>query len=457
MVPNHSPWIHQLNRTRAATPLTGAHTADVGIVGGGIAGVVSAYFILKMTSKSVLLLEADKIAHGATGHNAGQVTSYFERPFKDIVREFGIEMAAEGQRSVEHAWNDIDEILADTRLATPIHRFTGYAGVSSYAQLVSFLESNRLRVEGGLQPEYIYVSKEWSGLADIPEEFSDLYTVIPHADILSLLQTETPSYIGVIAYEKGCMNSALFTEELVAYMLSEYSDRFSVYEESAIRTVHLKDFAVALEGDAFTVSAAKALLCTNGFENFSIVNEDGPNIDTSFHHAVFGRIGYMAGYIEQLNSSPTAISYFLADPLNPNDPTGESYFYLTRRPHQHEGQDSFNLVCAGGPESVLPNQALYSRAEPCRIDMREVLDQFLRDTYRHYPQEEMEYAFCWHGLMGYTPNGIRRVGYEPRNKNLLYNLGCNGVGILPSIAGAKRIAQLLSGQVLEPSIFDPKG
>jgi glycine/D-amino acid oxidase-like deaminating enzyme len=36
----------------------------------------------------------------------------------------------------------------------------------------------------------------------------------------------------------------------------------------------------------------------------------------------------------------------------------------------------------------------------------------------------------------------------------MYNLGCNGVGILPSIYGAKRIAQLLAGETLGPSIFD---
>jgi glycine/D-amino acid oxidase-like deaminating enzyme len=64
-------------------------------------------------------------------------------------------------------------------------------------------------------------------------------------------------------------------------------------------------------------------------------------------------------------------------------------------------------------------------------------------------------VFQWQGLMGYTPNNIRRIGFEPRNSALLYNLGCNGVGMLPSVYGGKRIAQLLSGIHLPPSIFDP--
>ena len=47
---------------------------------------------------------------------------------------------------------------------------------------------------------------------------------------------------------------------------------------------------------------------------------------------------------------------------------------------------------------------------------------------------------------------FRYVEYE----NLFYNLGCNGIGILPSIAGSFRIAKLINNEVLEESIFDPK-
>ena len=57
--------------------------------------------------------------------------------------------------------------------------------------------------------------------------------------------------------------------------------------------------------------------------------------------------------------------------------------------------------------------------------------------------------------MAYTDNKIRLVGFEPRNPVLMYNLGCNGVGFLPSIAGGLRIARLHSGHTLQPSIFDP--
>ena len=70
------------------------------------------------------------------------------------------------------------------------------------------------------------------------------------------------------------------------------------------------------------------------------------------------------------------------------------------------------------------------------------------------PNKKIDYVFTWHGLMGCTKNGVRLIGPEPKNPALLYNLGCNGVGILPSLYGGRQIARHLSGEKTEKSIFD---
>lgn len=455
MIPNRSPWLAQLNRTRPAIALSSDLAADVAVVGGGIAGAVTAYFALRDTMDTVVLIEADKVAHGATGHNAGQIVSYFERPFETIVKEFGLEMANEGQRAIESAWGLLDEIIADAALRTPAYRFTGYAGCATPEQLVEHLEENKDRVAGGLVADTILIAEESGWHEDLPLDYKDLYSAVPQKDILALLETEDTRYMACISSQKGCMNSALFTEELVGYMLAEFPGRFSLFEESPVTKVALKEDRALLMVNTHCVEARRVVLCTNGFEQFHIENESGSDIDTKFHHLVQGRIGYMAGYLESMNAAPTALSYFPKDGPVTGDPTGESYFYLTRRPHGEDVGEAKNLVCAGGPEQVLPNQALYTRDNSCREDVHESLDEFLRTTYRHYPDPGTEYEFCWHGLMGYTPGGLRRIGIEPCNPVLLYNLGCNGVGILPSIYGGKRIARILAGEKLERSIFDP--
>ncbi|HYC83406.1 MAG TPA: FAD-binding oxidoreductase [Candidatus Paceibacterota bacterium] len=455
MIPNHSPWIQQLKRTRPVTPLDKDIKADVAIVGGGIAGVTTAFFTLRDTDKSVVLIEAGKVAHGATGHNAGQITSYFERPLYKLAEEFGGKLATDGQRSVESAWTLLDEIVSEAKLQIPVYRFTGYAGLSTFDQVIDCLKNNRYRVQYGLQAESLVLADNWGRLADIPAEYDDLYTIADQVDLLKLLETDNTDYIASLSYQKGCMNSALFTEELIGYLIATYKDRFSFYENSPMEAVTLDQSEAHLNVLSYTVQAERVVLCTNGFENFIIKNNAGEEIDSKFHHLVAGRIGCMSGYIQPIDQPPIAISYFPKVNERSNDPTGESYFYLTRRPHEHEGKSSHNLVCTGGPEKVLPNGAEYTPNEPYSQEAKNLIDDFLRDSYSKHPIENVQYSFCWHGLMGYTPNGVRRIGPEPCNPVLLYNLGCNGVGILPSIFGGKRVARFLKEEEVEPSIFDP--
>ena len=57
--------------------------------------------------------------------------------------------------------------------------------------------------------------------------------------------------------------------------------------------------------------------------------------------------------------------------------------------------------------------------------------------------------------MGYTPGMVRIVGPHPSSPRLLYNLGCNGIGILMSIWGGETIARYLAGEAVPRTIFTP--
>lgn len=453
MITTQSPWLAQLNRTRPVTVLSEDRTADIVIVGGGIAGVMTAYFILRDTDKTVVMIEADKVAHGATGHNAGQITSYFERPLSALVEQFGLDIATKGQESIESGWALLDTVHEEANLTTSIYRFTGHAGVTTLEQLLVHLGNNWCRRESKrLELENILVAEEASYLKEIPAKYVNLYATLPHKDILALMETKNTAYTALVSYQKGCTNSALLSEELVGYMLATYKERFVLYEGSPVSTVVLQEHGGFVHSLEHAITADSIILCTNGFENFTITNEHGRDIDARFHHAVHGTVGYMAGYVEPLNNDPIAISYFPHSARYDDEP----YYYLTRRPHDAGEARQHNLVCIGGPERQLPDATIYSREEGYEEDIRDEIDTFLHTNYEHAAKEHTQYAFLWHGLMGYTTSGVRLIGPEPINPVLMYNLGCNGVGILPSIYGGKRISEIVAGKDMEPSMFDPK-
>lgn len=448
MKENKSPWLTQLRKDRVHIKLDQDIKTDIAIMGAGIAGISTAFFLLKYTDKNVVVLEKNKLAHGATGHNAGQVVSYFERGFASLVDSFGLELASRGQRDIENAWNLLDEMYTDARLDINFSRFLGHAGLSSFDQVLLHLKNNFFRKKGGLDIERILISSEADFINEIPQEYQDLYTLAVHKDILELLETQDESFVAVLSYQKGCVNSALFCEEVLLYLIEKYGDRFHLYEKTLINKVVLKDDYAILDAETHTVEAKNIILCTNGFEGFHILNEGGLDIDTKFHHLVKGTIGYMSGYLEPMDKNPIAISYF----TNPDATTDDPYFYLTRR--NYEMDKNYNLISIGGPEIDIEDGRLYSRKNEFPDEMVKTIDDFVRSVYDKEPNKEIDYVYTWHGLMGYTRNGIRLIGSEPKNKTLLYNLGCNGVGILPSVYGGKRISEIFLKEKLEKTIFD---
>lgn len=452
MMKNNSPWIHQLNKERKTNKLGSDIETDVAIVGGGIAGVSTAFFILRNTAYKVTLFEATRLGHGATGHNAGQITSYFERPFHELVDEFGLSLATEGQRSIEMAWELLDQMYTEAGLDIPFSRFTGYAGFCTFDQVISVLKNSVLRKKGGLSVKPILIAENIESKDSIPTEFTDFYFLVPQKGILEKLETTNTSFIALAEAQKGVVNSALFTEEVALYLLEKYKDRFNIFEDTKIPKVALKVDHAILDAEHWSVSTKRVVLCTNGFDNIKIFDISGLEIDTRFHHSVHGVVGRMFGYVEAMDKSPIAISYYMG-PQWGFDDMGEPYFYLTRRTYER-GDNKHNLTCLGGPQQVIPSRAEYHSEFEYPEEVEKTTDKFLHNLYNIEPTENIGYSFNWHGLMGYTTNGVRLVGEEPKNNVLLYNLGCNGVGILPSIFGGDKISRILGGEKFPPSIFD---
>lgn len=453
---NNSPWIEQLKKRRPVQRLQSSTETEIAIVGAGIAGVSTAYFVLKNTPHKVLLIEASLAAHGATGHNAGQIVSYFERQISELVKDYGLELTAQAQESIDGAWDLIDDIYTDTKIPTPLYQFHGYAGCQDREEVLIHLENILTARQANLNVEPMALADDVASLSEIPKKYDGIYSRMPQDEVLRLLESNDRRFIAVVQARKGCMNSALFCEDMLDHLLATYADRFKIVEESPVEEVVLEENKATLKIGPHEVLAQRVVLCTNGFEKFTITNLAGKDIDKRFHHLVNGRAGFMAAYVSPDGLPPIAVSYLNSRQAVTGKKDGEPYFYLTRRPYENASQPGVNLVCVGGPETAMDDSNNYKREHPYPEEAQRMIDTFLHRTYKHAPSGTIEYAYTWHGLMGYTPSGLRCIGPEPRNPLLLYNLGCNGVGILPSIYGGKKIAQFLNNENLPSSLFDPK-
>ncbi len=460
MQPLKSPWINQLDRTRPLYTLQTDVETDICIVGGGVSGVMTAYRILKHTNHKVAIIEASEIAHGATGHNAGQLVDELERSTVSLVEEYGLEKVADALQSVKSAWMLLEEVVHDAELTVPYSTFEGYDVFSTKEQIHDKLADMSLADEGGINLKKMYISREYIHDLKIDSQYSDYYELIAHDSILSLAETKNPEYIAAYPLRKGCLNSAVLTEQLTTYLQSTYGiKRFQVFEKSPVDKVILNTDSAHIHTEFGKIVAAhKVILCTNGFEHFDIV-DNNTNINYDFHKHVKGNIGYMLGITEEINHTPSAFAYL--DSKYKKDPEAlrdiayaPEYVYTTRRPYDLGHEEPKNLFCLGGKGTIIEDTSRYGKDHTYHPNIKAEYDAFINKNFSARPIEPDHKEFMWHGLMGYTQNGLRMVGFEKRHPVLMYNLGCNGIGILPAIWGAKRIADLLNGDT-SVSLFDP--
>src|SRR3989344_7851025 len=196
---NRSPWIHELDKERKTAVLGEDIKCDVAIVGGGIAGISTAFFVLRNSDKKVVLLEGGRLGHGATGHNGGHITRAFEKPLHEMVQEFGPEMTARGVSDIDNAWKLLDIMYTEAGLDIPLSRFKAYLGFSSKKHVFSFLGDNSLRRYAGQKTEEILIADHVDFLHEIKGEYEGLYEMVPHEVILGKLETEKTDFIASVA------------------------------------------------------------------------------------------------------------------------------------------------------------------------------------------------------------------------------------------------------------------
>jgi len=279
-----SPWLRQLKRTRPIIVLEEDAYAPIAIVGGGIAGVATAYFLLRDTDKSVTLLERDKVAHGATGYNGGQVVAAFETPFSELSKNFSYELISEGLNAINNSWDLFHSMIEETGIDVEVQDVPSYLGLSIDG--VQFmLDDSQLRKRLGLPRVDILLAED--AVADVPEEFRSLFRRVPRKKLEEMLLTRDRSYDCALVGRSGHMNTALFCEKLVSKMLEEYSSRFKVYENTPVHRIEIGKEAL-LKTPNHQLNAQKVVLCTNGYTDLEIKGEG------SLKCAIESVLGYMA-------------------------------------------------------------------------------------------------------------------------------------------------------------------
>lgn len=103
-----SIWSHTHVPTRS--PLPGNLNTEVAIIGGGMAGILTAYYLQKR-GKQVLVLEADRIGSGQTRGTTAKITSQHDLIYQHLIPSIGLEQAKQYAYANQNAIWEYEQLI----------------------------------------------------------------------------------------------------------------------------------------------------------------------------------------------------------------------------------------------------------------------------------------------------------------------------------------------------------
>ncbi len=438
-----------LDSKRASWPQLKANLdCDVAVVGAGISGVATLYYLLIHTDKKVALFERAFVASGASGHNAGLPTVYIERPITELIEEFGFEPVKQAYNEIQSGMQLLYDISAEIGFESELFPIPGvYFGLPSASILLQFLEGGEPAGQIGHLHWTYWVLDDEEIKQQIPSRFHHLIQWVSQEQISKALEIKGTEYIAMAmdARSRVRMNNPLFCDRILQYLAKTFPDRCLIFEKSEISRIDLRDDEQVLHHAFGKIFTKDVILCTNAYTDFVIFDERIQKTVTKLKKLIFQREGYLAAYPSQATRS-SLIGFMNEEDSHP----AVRYWYLSEAPVSQSNGD--HRVCViGGPEYTLSSPLTPEDTTDQAEESLALMEEFLSKRLEH----PTSIPYFWHGTMGYTHNGLRWVGEDRDHPHLWYNLGCNGIGILQALAGAKKIARQMNGETFGMSIFDP--
>lgn len=120
---NASPWLHT-SAMPAFPALGGDARADVCVIGAGIAGLTTAYMLLR-EGRSVIVIDGDSVGAGETGRTTAHMFPPDER-FSELERRLGTQKTALLADSYRRATDCVESIVRVEQIGCDFERLDGY-------------------------------------------------------------------------------------------------------------------------------------------------------------------------------------------------------------------------------------------------------------------------------------------------------------------------------------------
>ena len=376
-------------------PLNGVVEADVCVVGAGLAGLSTALELARR-GRRVCVLEAQRVAWGASGRNGGFVSPGYASGFANIARRVGDERARELHRlSIEGATAVADNIAKlDIQAA---HRSDGILSVARY-EATDEMQALRDR----LQREFGYVL-----------EFKD--------------RDEVQSLLSSPHYFQALYNPNAFHMQPLSYAraLARELDRLggSIYEGTRAQALEMGSTGTIVVTAAGRVRCREAVVAGGGYTDTLL-----PQLERSYLP--------IATYVMLTRPDAALIRSAIRTTAAIADQRRAGDYYRCV-------EDGSRILWGGGITT--------RTGQP-----RQLAKQLHRTMTSTYPQlEGLAVDVAWSGLMAYARHLMPQIGRL--RPGLWYCTAFGGHGLNTTAIGGRVVAEAITGESDRYRLYAPFG
>ena len=383
-------------RPPAAPALSGRHEAEVCVIGAGFAGLATALGLVERGVRDVLLLEAERVAFGASGRNGGFVFAGYSLDCANLLAQLGPDRARECYALTCDALNLIRRRIAEHVIECD--------AVEGGALLANWFDDERILLrQRALMRDHF--GAEWQ-LIGRDAMAAHLVSARYHG----ALREPDAFHFHPLKYALG-----------LARVLASAGVR--LHEHSAATSL------TPIAGGGFRVATARGAVRAR--------------------QVVLAGGGYLAGLAPRLERAmlPIATYVMATEPLGSEAarlvPSGAA-IYDTRFAFDYYRRLADTRLLWGGRISV-------------RDRSPAAIARFLRgDMARVYPSlADARIDFAWSGLMSYARHKMPQIGrLQP---GLWFASSFGGHGVAPTTVAGEALAEAITGGAPLPPAFERYG
>ena len=225
-----SLWMAESTETNYPRLNTNEKT-DICIIGGGIAGAVTAYLLTKQ-GKKVIVVERNKIGAGVTANSTAKLTSQHGLFYKYLADNYGINVAKKYLESNEEGIKLAEKIINDENIECDYEKKDAYVFATSESELDKIKQEINVIKQIGFNAEFV---KD----IDIPVE----------------------KCLGAMKFN----NQAQFDSRKYTIELMNRVEKMGgkIYENSKVINIAQKDKSYIISTEKNTIECNKVIICTH--------------------------------------------------------------------------------------------------------------------------------------------------------------------------------------------------